>query len=165
MRLDLNHLYLIGVVACQENVYITNIQNRTLKHNSKSTLIVSNNFMWFTFDIRTEIGFNIFLLNFNSRSDQQSLAMRSTSQEGPVRSNLKLRNIKIKVTLCKPMKGLNRKILIWDSGIQNFVANLIVLIEASINHNVRVFWFDFRCKKRNRLLFFHFKNGIDSVYL
>ena len=67
--------------------------------------------------------------------------MRSTSQEGPVRSNLKLRNIKIKVMLCKPMKGLNRKILARDIGIQNFAVNLIVLIEASINHNVRVFFF------------------------
>ena len=65
--------------------------------------------------------------------------MRSTSQEGPVRSNLKLRNIKIKVMLRKPMKGLNRKILARDIGIQNFAVNLIVLIEASINHNVRVF--------------------------
>jgi hypothetical protein len=80
-----------------------------------------------------------FLLTFVARSDQQSLAMRSTSQEGPVRSNLKLRNIKIKVTLSKPMKGRNRKILKRDSGIQNFAANLIVLIEASINHNVRVY--------------------------
>ena len=67
------------------------------------------------------------------------MAMRSTSQEGPVRSNLKLRNIKIKVMLRKPMKGLNRKILARDIGIQNFAVNLIVLIEASINHNVRVF--------------------------
>ena len=65
--------------------------------------------------------------------------MRSTSQEGPVRSNLKLRNIKIKVMLRKPMKGLNRKILARDIGIQNFAVNLIVLIEASINRNVRVF--------------------------
>jgi hypothetical protein len=37
------------------------------------------------------------------------------------------------------MKGLNRKILARDIGIQNFAVNLIVLIEASINHNVRVF--------------------------
>ena len=65
--------------------------------------------------------------------------MRSTSQEGPVHSNLKFRNIKIKVMLSKPMKGLNRKILARDSGIQNFAVNLIVLIEASINHNVRVY--------------------------
>ena len=41
--------------------------------------------------------------------------------------------------LCKPMKGLNRKILARDIGIQNFAVNLIVIIEASINHNVRVF--------------------------
>lgn len=37
------------------------------------------------------------------------------------------------------MKGLSRKILARDIGIQNFAVNLIVLIEASINHNVRVF--------------------------
>ncbi len=39
------------------------------------------------------------------------------------------------------MKGLSRKILVRDIGIQNFAVNLIVLMEASINRGVRVFLF------------------------
>jgi hypothetical protein len=38
------------------------------------------------------------------------------------------------------MKGLSRKILARDIGIQNFAVNLIVLMEASINRGVRVFY-------------------------
>ena len=43
------------------------------------------------------------------------------------------------MTLRNTMKGLSRKILARDIGIQNFEVNLIVLMEASINRGVRVF--------------------------
>ncbi len=72
------------------------------------------------------------------------------------------------------MKGLSRKILVRDIGIQNFAVNLIVLMEASINRGVRVFLLVItfvtfsKAKKVSKMLFFniiHYQTELDLAVL